>query len=66
MRALWSVWTVGVRISLGAFRWYRDDGAAEDGTRPACSGLAEVRDARLACPYDVARVDEDSVLVVAP
>jgi hypothetical protein len=33
LRALWSVWTVGVRISLGAFRWYRDDDPAEDGTK---------------------------------
>jgi hypothetical protein len=64
LRALWSVWTVGVRISLGAFLWCRDDGAADDGTRPR-SGLADVGDARLARPHHVVRVYKDSVLVVA-
>ncbi|MGH2779951.1 MAG: nuclear transport factor 2 family protein, partial [Thermoleophilaceae bacterium] len=32
LRALWSVWTVGVRISLGAFVVVVEDDSPEDGT----------------------------------
>jgi hypothetical protein len=42
LRALWFVWTVGVRISLGAFHVYRDHGGGEDGTSTRVGDLIDV------------------------